>query len=114
MMPGGVTAPLTQDKLVECLAAIESYTRWYEEAILGCPSERWLDLRTVDDFYAWLEERESHEHSVVGVFTRFGRSIGLHKTGKGTPHLLSAGCYYDPEVAAPLSGTALSAAGGFL
>jgi hypothetical protein len=63
--------------------------KWYEEVILGCPSERWLALRTVDDFYAWLEERESHQHSVVGVFTRFGRSIGLHKMGQGTSHLLS-------------------------
>jgi hydrogenase large subunit len=31
------------------------------------------------------------------VFTRFGRSIGLHRTGRGTPHLLSSGCYYDPQ-----------------
>jgi uptake hydrogenase large subunit len=97
MMPGGVTSPLTKLKLVESLSAIEVYTRWYEQAILGCSSERWLAVSTVDDFHAWLEEREAHRNSVVGVFARFGRSIGLHRTGKGTPHLLSAGCYYDPE-----------------
>jgi hydrogenase large subunit len=63
---------------------------------LAGSAERWLALRTVDDFQAWLEEREFHQDSVVGVFARFGRSLGWHKTGTGTPHLLSAGCYYDP------------------
>ncbi len=97
MMPGGVTAPLTKLKVVESLSAIDAYTRWYEQVILGCPSECWLAVKTVDDFHAWLEAREAHRNSVVGVFARFGRSIGLHKTGTGSPHLLTAGCYYDPE-----------------
>ena len=35
------------------------------------------------------------------MFARYGRSIGLHKTGGGTPHLLSMGCYYDPEAWQP-------------
>ena len=42
MAPGGVTCPLNKLKLVECLSVIESYTGWYEKAVLGCSSERWL------------------------------------------------------------------------
>ena len=38
-----------------------------------------------------------HQNSGVGLITRFGRSIGLQKLGKGASNLLSAGCYYDPE-----------------
>ncbi|MBA3715071.1 MAG: nickel-dependent hydrogenase large subunit [Pyrinomonadaceae bacterium] len=97
MMPGGVTCPLTEESLAACLAAIDDYTQWYEQTVLGCRCERWLGLNTMADFFAWLDETEAHRHSAVGVFARFGRALGLHQTGQGTPHLLSTGCYYDPE-----------------
>ena len=35
--------------------------------------------------------------SAVGVFTEFGRSTVCRTSAGGTPQLLSAGCYYDPE-----------------
>jgi Ni,Fe-hydrogenase I large subunit len=101
MMPGGVTCRLTPESLAECLSAIDAYARWYEQTVLGCHSERWLRLRTMADFFAWLDETEAHQRSAVGVFTRFGRALGLHQTGRGTPHILSAGCYYDPERSQP-------------
>lgn len=97
MAPGGVTCPLNKLNLAQSLSAIESYAGWYERSILGCSCERWLSLKTVDDFNHWLEQSRSHKESAVGLFARFGRSIGLHKTGKGTPNLLSSGSYYDPE-----------------
>jgi uptake hydrogenase large subunit len=94
MMPGGVTCPLDEARLDECAAAIDAYAEWYERSVLGGTCDEWLALESADDFEAWLE---AHGDSAVGVFTRFGRSIGLTGLGKGTPHLLSAGCYYDPE-----------------
>jgi hydrogenase large subunit len=97
MMPGGVTCPLTSESLAACLTAIDTYTEWYEQTVLGCRTDQWLNLLTMDDFFAWLDESEAHRRSAVGVFTRFGRAVGLHQTGRGAPHLLSAGCYYDPE-----------------
>ncbi len=97
MAPGGVTCTLNKLKLVECLSVIESYIGWYEQAVLGCLSERWLTLQTAADFYEWLDEAESHQNSAVGLFTRFGRSLGLHKTGVGSTNLLSSGCYYDSD-----------------
>ena len=96
MMPGGVTCSLDASKLDECAAAIDAYAEWYERAILGCTCDEWLSLQTADDFHAWMEV-PAHRESAVGVFARFGRSIGLHELGRGTPHLLSSGCYYDPE-----------------
>jgi uptake hydrogenase large subunit len=97
MMPGGVTCPVNREKLVNCLDVIQAYAKWYQTIVLGCAFDRWLSLRTVDDLHAWLDESESHRDSAVGLFTRFGRSIGLQHIGKGTSNLLSAGCYYDPE-----------------
>jgi Ni,Fe-hydrogenase I large subunit len=96
MMPGGVTCALDESKLAECEAAIDGYAEWYEREVLGCSSDEWLALQTAGDFDAWMEAPE-HRDGAVGVFTRFGRSIGLHELGRGTPNLLSAGCYYDPE-----------------
>lgn len=97
MVPGGVTCRLTPESLATCLTAIDTYVHWYEQTVLGCHFERWLRIGTMADFFAWLDENEAHQRSAVGVFTRFGRSLGLHQTGRGTPNLLSAGCYYDPE-----------------
>ncbi len=97
MMPGGVTCRLTPESLAACLRAVDDYARWYEQTVLGCHFERWLRLGTMADFFAWLDEDRAHQQSAVGVFTRFGRALGLHQTGRGTPNLLSAGCYYDPE-----------------
>ena len=88
--------PLDASRLDECSAAIDVYAEWYERAILGCTCEEWLSLQSADDFHAWMEV-PAHRESAIGVFTRFGRSIGLHELARGTPHLLSAGCYYDPE-----------------
>ena len=96
MMPGGVTCALDETKLAECAEAIDGYSEWYEREVLGCTSEEWLALETADDFEAWMEVPAQRE-SAVGIFTRFGQSIGLHELGRGTPHLLSMGCYYDPE-----------------
>jgi hydrogenase large subunit len=97
MMPGGVTCGLDRSKLQACSEAVEAYRKWYERAVLGCSCERWRALKTVEDFERWLEEDDAHRTSAVGLFTRFGRAIGLTRTGRGSPHLLSAGCYLDPE-----------------
>ena len=101
MVPGGVTCALDHDQLEESLSIIDAYATWYEKSVLGCSSERWLSLKTVDDFDDWLDQCDAHRNSAVGLFARFGRSIGLQHTGQGTPNLLSAGCYYDPSMWAP-------------
>jgi hydrogenase large subunit len=97
MMPGGVTSSIGRQKIVECMAAIDSYAAWYERSILGCTSERWLAVRTEDDFERWLEESDAHRHGALGLFARFGRAIGLERTGRGVANLLGYGVGYDPD-----------------
>src|SRR5262245_25012354 len=88
MAPGGVTCALDPARLEESLSIIDAYAAWYETSVLACGSERWLSLRTAGDFEEWLEEGDAHRDAAVGLFARFGRSVGLQHTGKGTPDLL--------------------------
>jgi hydrogenase large subunit len=97
MLPGGVTCPLTAESLTASLAAIDSYTNGTSNrcsAVIpnaGSRCARWPissrgSMRTKRTSGApWASSRALAAHSV------------LHQTGLGTPHLLSAGCYYDPE-----------------
>jgi hydrogenase large subunit len=82
MMPGGVACIRDGSRLDECSAAIDAYAAWYEQAVLGCTCEEWQALETAADFEAWLDV-PAHRDGAVGVFTRFGRSIGLEGLGPG-------------------------------
>jgi hypothetical protein len=95
---GGVTCPLTRERLDNCLATIEAYVEWYERIVLGCSSERWLAMSSVEDFENWLEESEDHQNSGAGLITRFGRSIGLQNLGKGASNLLSEESFVGLEI----------------
>ena len=101
MVPGGVTCSFDARTCAHCTEIVDAYVAWYESTVLGCSSERWLAIQSADNFEAWLDEAPTHQASGVGLFTRFGRSIGLHETGKGTQNLLSAGCYHDPDLWQP-------------
>ena len=92
-----MTCPLDETRLRDCLSAVELYQAWYERSILGCKADRWLELSPVEDFEEWLDENAAHRDSALGVFARYGRSIGLQTTGAATPNLLSMGCYDDPK-----------------
>ncbi|HUO39467.1 MAG TPA: nickel-dependent hydrogenase large subunit [Mycobacterium sp.] len=94
MAPGGVTCDVTAEKLAACETAIDAYQSWYEHDVLGCSSEQWLQLHTAADLFGWLAD---HSMTAAGLYAGFGRSIGLQDVGRGTPHLLSCGCYPSPE-----------------
>jgi Ni,Fe-hydrogenase I large subunit len=97
MMPGGVTAPLDDAMLRHCREAIDAFAAWWERAVLGCALERWLAISSVAELDAWLDEAPAHREGAAGLLLAFGRAIGLDRTGRGSPRLLSAGCYFDPE-----------------
>lgn len=97
MIPGGVTTVQSRKELLRAQTILDSYLRWYEDAVLGCASERWLALASGADFQAWLDEREKHRRSAAGLFLRFSRDIGLARLGRGEDKLLSYGAYFDPD-----------------
>ncbi len=96
MVPGGVTFSPNEKIFITALSIIDSFIRWAEESIYGCSLERWLAVKSLADLQAWINEKKSHKTSAVGLFIRMGRSIGLHKLGKGSGNLLSYGNYFDP------------------
>lgn len=97
MVPGGVVSNPSPSEALECRLLLEQYRRWYEERVLGCSLERWLEVRSGADLDAWLEETASQNHSDLAFFIRFARAIGLDKMGVGHNCFLSYGALPLPE-----------------
>lgn len=96
MVPGGVTFAPTERIFINALSIVDSFIGWVEKSIYGCSLERWLSVRNMTHLQEWLNEKKEHKTGALGLFTRFGRSIELHKEGKGSGNLLSYGNYFDP------------------
>lgn len=97
MVPGGVASNPTPSEVLECRLMLEQYRRWYEQRVLGCSLERWLEVKSTADLNAWLEEKEAHHDSDLGFFIRFARAIGLDGMGAGHNTFLSYGALGLPE-----------------
>ena len=91
MVPGGVTISGSNRQVNQSMPIIDKYIRWYEKSIIGCSTDRWLSVKTLNDLEVWFDESEDHRK------TKFGRSLGLHKSGKSNMNLMNFGAYYDPE-----------------
>ena len=91
MMPGGVTQPANQRRLLESRDVLSSTRNWFEEVVLGDDLDAWLAIDSFSAFFDWLEHSSKHADSALGRFTHFARSIGLHRIGRGSGKRLSAG-----------------------
>jgi uptake hydrogenase large subunit len=111
MLPGGVVTPQDARRVLACRAALDEVIAWYEQRVIGASLDEWLDLDTADGLFEWLE-RVGPAAGALGLMTRFTRSLGMHKLGTGTPHLLSYGAWCDPERWGPPYDAHLSS-GGF-
>lgn len=96
MLPGGVTSSPKPRRLIACNTALDAIQEWYEKRVIGSSLEEWLALDNADALFAWLEQ-PAHAESMWGLLSRFIRSLGLHRLGAGTPHMLSYGTGCDPE-----------------
>ena len=91
MVPGGVASVPGLADLLQCRHILAAYRSWYEARILGCPIERWREVRSQADLDGWLEESATHRDSDLGFFIRFARDIGLDQIGRGHGNFLSFG-----------------------
>jgi len=94
MVPGGVVSEPTASMAAEALDIVYQVAQWYEQKMLGCSLDEWLQLETADDFFAWLEQ---HPDTGVGLFSRISRDVGLQFIGSGAANYLSYGAYCDPD-----------------
>ncbi len=97
MMPGGVTQPANQRRLLESRDVLSSTRNWFEEVVLGDDLDAWLAIDSFSAFFDWLEHSSKHADSALGRFTHFARSIGLHRIGRGSGHLISYGVNPQPD-----------------
>jgi hydrogenase large subunit len=98
MLPGGISQPATSRRLMDAGDILDEARSWFEADVLGGMNlDHWLALDSADALFAWLESRESHARSALGLFTRFARAIGLHRVGRGSGNMLSYGVNCSPD-----------------
>ncbi|NRB09784.1 MAG: nickel-dependent hydrogenase large subunit [Richelia sp.] len=84
MVPGGVMCAPTLTDITRAWSILEYFrTNWLEPVWLGCSLERYEEIKTYDDFIAWIDESPSHRDSDLGFYWRMGFDIGLDKYGAG-------------------------------
>jgi Ni,Fe-hydrogenase I large subunit len=84
MVPGGVMSAPTLTDVTRAWSILEHFRRnWMEPMWLGCSLERYEQIKSYDDFLAWLDERPEHANSDLGLFWRMSLDIGLDKYGVG-------------------------------
>jgi uptake hydrogenase large subunit len=99
MIPGGVMSAPTLSDVTRSHAILDHWAReWLEGEWLGCSMERYLQIRTWDDFLAWTDENESQHNSDLAFFYRWSKEIGLDTYGKGYGNFLATGTFLDPDL----------------
>ncbi|MBN8924786.1 MAG: cytochrome-c3 hydrogenase [Rhodanobacter sp. 68-29] len=84
MVPGGVMSAPTLTDVTRAWGILEYFkTNWLEPLWLGCSLERYEQIKSYDDFLAWLDESPAHANSDLGFYWRMGVDIGLLKYGAG-------------------------------
>ena len=91
MLPGGISQPANARRLLDTRDILARTSEWFENAVLGGPLADWLAIDSADALFRWQAGAGERERSALGLFNRFTRDIGLHRLGRGTPHLLSFG-----------------------
>jgi uptake hydrogenase large subunit len=99
MIPGGVMCAPTLSDITRSHAILDHWAReWLEADWLGCSVERYLEIKTWEDFLAWMDENESQHNSDLAFFTRWAQEIGLDKYGEGYGNFLATGTFLNPEL----------------
>lgn len=113
MVPGGVTSIPDTSMLLKSLMTLDHFKNWYERFILGCSTERWQQVDSLQALDQWLEESENHRNSEVGFLLRFGREAHLDTIGKGPERFLSFGSLTLPEETAVAGANGRLVGAGF-
>ena len=92
MVPGGVMCAPTLTDVTRAWSILEHFRRNYMEPVwYGYSLERYEEIKSYDDFMAWLDERPEHANSDLGLFWRMSKDIGLDRYGKGLGKYVSWG-----------------------
>lgn len=100
MVPGGVMCAPTLADLTRARALLDQWrTGWLEPVLLGCNVDRYLELSSLADFEAWLDERPSHAASDLGLLYRMSQETdGPASFGVGLDRYACWGGCPDPDL----------------
>jgi uptake hydrogenase large subunit len=90
MVPGGVVSVPTVSDITHCRHILRNFRKWYEQRVLGCKLDRWLQIDSWEALQVWLTERPGHRNGDVGFFLRYAMDLGLQRRGRG--HDCFVGC----------------------
>lgn len=94
MIPGGVMCAPTLKDITRAHAILHQFKNdWLEPIWLGCTVERYMQIQSWDELMVWLDEKESHRNSDLGLYLRAGLEFGLDKFGQGCGKFLAYGTY---------------------
>ena len=102
MVPGGVTLGPEIRRIIDSLEIVDKQIQYFEDKIIGGDIEAWQAIETKNDLLQWFESDERKSNSAIGLYSRFGRAIGLHKIGVGTEHMICYGGYHLADSWSPL------------
>lgn len=109
--PGGSTRAVEKAEQIRLLSRVREFRGFLERQLFGAPLERMAAMRSLDELWAWCEERP--EHGDFRLFLRCARDLELQRLGPGPGLYLSYGAYAQPgggHVFAPGVWRAASAA----
>lgn len=99
MIPGGVMCAPSLSDVTRSVAILDHWKReWLEKEWLGCPLEKWMEIKTWDQMWAWADENDAQRNSDCGLFLRFAKRAGLGDYGRGCGAFLATGTYFQPEL----------------
>ncbi|MCF6312172.1 MAG: nickel-dependent hydrogenase large subunit [Verrucomicrobiales bacterium] len=94
MVPGGVMCAPTLTDITRSIGILNDFRRnWLESVWLGCTVDRYRQIQSYDDLMAWVEEKEEHRNSDLGLFIRASLEFGLDTFGKGIGRFIATGTY---------------------
>jgi uptake hydrogenase large subunit len=92
MVPGGVMCAPTLTDVTRAWSILEHFrSAWIEPVWLGCAIERYEEIKSLDDFLAWLDEKPEHADSDLGLYWRMSRDVGVDRYGRGHGRFMSWG-----------------------
>ncbi|MEM9694070.1 MAG: nickel-dependent hydrogenase large subunit, partial [Myxococcota bacterium] len=84
MVPGGVMCAPTLTDITRAWSILEYFKQnWLEPVFLGCKLERYEEIKSYDDWMAWMDEKKEHRDSDIAFHYRVGFEYGLEKYGQG-------------------------------
>ncbi len=92
MVPGGVMCSPTLTDVTRAWGILEYFKKnWLESNWLGCTLERYEQIKSYDDFMAWMDEKKEHADSDLALFWKSGLDYGLDKYGQGSNRFVTWG-----------------------